>query len=158
MDMSNKVIIRLNIDAMNALFPEGTEARVDLQAAVLREAAGRHVKGQLTDEMRRIIDKRVKEISSEFDVDAEIRKSFTKTGRWADDLTAKPGTPISKAIQSAARMQVEDHIASLISASVKRAVDGLSDKIEDSVSRIADRLTRDEISKKVRERLQSVLD
>lgn len=38
------ILLRLDADAMNALFPEGTKARVDLQQAVIAEFMRKHIK------------------------------------------------------------------------------------------------------------------
>lgn len=40
----NQILLRLNSEAIASLFPDGTQARVDLQSAVIAEFARKHIK------------------------------------------------------------------------------------------------------------------
>lgn len=155
MDITNKVILRLNPEAMDALFPQGTQARVDLQASVLTEASKRFVKGQLTDDIKRHLDTLVTGIANKVDFEAIVAGMFSKKPGWNQVLEVKPNTGMQKAIADQVALQFQGSISEMIEREVEARLPKAIEGIEGRIQRIVDEkvaiITHESMRKKVNE-------
>lgn len=108
-NIGEQVILRLNTSALNALFPEGSEARVQLQSAVLAEAAGKYVKGQLTEEITGVLKARVDEVAKAINADGIMASLFERKG-WNNVLEAREGGELVIAIKAKVQQVFKDHV------------------------------------------------
>lgn len=141
---SDKVMLRLNQPAMNALFPEGSQARIDLQNACLAEASSRYVKRALDDELRTYLDQAVASVVAAVDAPGMIGRAFAKRPHWSG-LEVVPSSEVAKAIAVAVDKRYEELVAQRVNAEVEaalaRAVEGLDAKVARLVQIKVDQLT-----------------
>lgn len=106
------VQIKLDTHALSALFPEGAEARVELQSAVIAEFLRKNIKPQVVhDNLRDMIDSRVKEATR--DALKQLGVSMT----WArPELTQQFKAQIQKEVHDQVnalmREGIRDYVAS----------------------------------------------
>lgn len=136
--MSEKTIIRLSADALDRLFPEGTEARVQLQQAVLSEVAGRYIKAQMTGQMKAHIDEMIRRIHGAAELDEMVADSFLRQG-YAGNLVPRPNGTVAQAIGEAVRQKVTDefheYVAKCVDANLADAVQKANEFAEHVVRR-----------------------
>lgn len=136
--MSEKTIIRLSADALDRLFPEGTEARVQLQQAVLSEVAGRYIKAQMTGHMKAHIDEMIRRIHGAAELDEMVADSFLRQG-YAGKLVPRPNGTVAQAIGEAVRQKVTDefheYVAKCVDANLADAVQRANEFAEHVVRR-----------------------
>lgn len=136
--MSDKTIIRLSADAVDRLFPEGTDARVQLQQAVLSEVAGRFVKTSLDERLRAELTTLIKQTVAGADLDELVAEHFLRKG-YAGDLVPRPGGRVAQAIGEAVRQKVTDefheYVAKCVDANLADAVQRANEFAEHVVRR-----------------------
>ncbi|HBO9199663.1 hypothetical protein [Pseudomonas aeruginosa] len=150
-----RIILRLNASAMNALFPEGTQARVDLQNAVLTEAATKHVKGQLDAETRKYLEALVTTIANKVDAGKMIGEAFARKNHWDSTLSVNPTSPMAAAIAEKVRDEfakgLEDIIEREVAARLPAAIEGIDARVQQLVDMKVNSITREMMRKKVNE-------
>lgn len=151
--MTNPVVLRLNAEALAALFPEGSQARLDLQAAVVAEfvrknlkpsTLGSAVQAQLTD--------------LRHEVQAEVYKAKQA---FIDDLLAQQGAAehdgrivLSKILKESIRKAFIAEFSKVRGEVIDEAVE----KNRAYIHAEAARLTQDELRKTLNARIRSILD
>lgn len=154
MSSNNSLIIRLNPDALNSLFPEGSEARVQLQNSVLTQAAGQFVKGQLTPEVQEFLQAAVSKVAAHIDLEQHIAAAFARKNGWSSDLQVKDGSSMATAIAERVRKEFEGKHADRIDALVKdRAsliLGTLDERIEQSINAEVVKIANARINERVR--------
>lgn len=152
--MSDKTIIRLSADAVDRLFPEGTEARVQLQQAVLSEVAGRFVKTSLDERLRAELTTLIKQTVAGADLDELVAEHFLRKG-YAGDLVPRPGGRVAQAIAEAVRQKVTDefheYVAKCVDNQLAEAVEKANEHAEAVVRRHINHRTADFLKHKVDE-------
>lgn len=111
------MIIQLDVAALDKLFPEGAEARVHLQHAIIAEAAKRYMKGvpkqQLESSLRRISQETWVEISKELGLILEPGGYYnTFPGRFVA-LSQEMKTTLEKLIDGQLDGVVQDRVKNL---------------------------------------------
>jgi hypothetical protein len=150
---NDKVIIRLNADAMNQLFPEGTQARIDLQSAVLNEVSTRFVKGQMTEEIEQHLSLLVAHTAKAVDTEALVKRAFAKKPGWNSQLEVATGSGLALAIGSMVASEFENKLNKMADEAVEKYLPQAMQGIESKVQRVIDskinEATRELIQKKV---------
>lgn len=143
--------IQLDTNAMNALFPEGSESRVELQKAVIANFATRirdeQLKSIVRDELRGVGFP-----------EAELREEFRRiirihfTDQWGiPNLVVKEQSDIKAAIRTAVRDHANSIFRQLIDEEIKKVgeesdgivkarVDKLRDELEKTVAGVDTRI------------------
>lgn len=151
---SNKLIIRLNLEALNAMFPEGSQHRVELQNSVLQQAAGQFVKGQLTPEVQKFLETAVSKVAAHIDLEKHISSAFAKKQGWSGSLEVKDGSHMAEAIAVRVRQEFEkkhaDRIDELVRHRATLILETLDQRIEQSINAEVIRLADQRINERVR--------
>ena len=130
--------IQLDTNAMNALFPEGSQARVDLQSAVIANFATRIRDNKIDSMVRSAVCHALDVHSLDEIVDNAVKKMYlqnlvdssghsTELSRLASRIG--PNTPAYKAIAHTANDIASLHKTAIINAGVKEATDRLNDHL-----------------------------
>lgn len=125
--MRDTTIIKLSADALDRLFPEGTDARLQLQHAVLAEAANRYVKGALTDDIRKYLRDIVATASAELNADKLIAEAFKPFAHWSQTLEVKPDSNIGKTIAESVKEAHRIGASNLARDMAREAVEAIVD-------------------------------
>lgn len=148
-----KCVLKLNMNVLSALFPEGTEARVELQQAVLAEVSRTYVKQALSADVQNYLRTLTQEVKQSTDVKGVVAKYFETSAAWNSVTKLKPGTDLTKAITTAAENALSDQfyqqLNDRVEALVKEYTDRLDSRVEHAVKQRIDRLTTDAIQKRV---------
>lgn len=130
--------IILNAEGVNALFPEGTEARVELQRTVLRKLAEQYIKqpGELDSLKSRLSD--------------AMRIETEQILKGAGFI---PGTWGGLSLNEAARESLRKETISLITTTVRNHVDAadVDGKIKEVVDTTFDYRVREAVKKRLSE-------
>jgi hypothetical protein len=155
---SNKLIIRLNAQALEALFPEGTEARVQLQNAVLTQAASQYVKGQLSPEVQKYLDAAVSKVAAHIDLEQQIARAFARKQGWNAGLEVRDGSHMAEAIAVRVRDEFSkrhaEHIDKLVKQRAALILETLDQRIEQAINAEVVRVA----NKRIQERVQLALN
>lgn len=148
-----KCVLKLNMNVLSALFPEGTEARVELQQAVLAEVSRTYVKQALSADVQNYLRTLTQEIKQSTDVKGVVAKYFDTSAAWNSVTKLKPGTDLTKAITTAVENGLSDQfyqaLSDKVEAVAKEYEDKLEARVEYAVKQRIDRLTTDAIQKRV---------
>lgn len=129
------VQIKLDTNALVTLFPEGSEARLELQQAVLQEAARRMLKGLTEQELisliRPVVERTVAEVKEEW-------------GTFKKDTWKYTFTP-SREIRDGIRQAVNEELASFSVSSLNKALE--ETPLETRLKRLVDDAVRVAASK-----------
>lgn len=126
--MSDKTIIRLSADALDKLFPEGTEVQLQLQQAVLSEVAGRYIKAALSEHLKTYIDSMVKQIATTVNIDQMVAESFhyqhlSHDWRLVPKVDGRVAKAISEAVREKVTDNIHDYIAKCVDEQLAKAVE-----------------------------------
>lgn len=162
-DQSAGLIIRLDVGAMNALFPEGTTARVELQQAVLANASKRFVKGQLDDGMRTYLKQVVGDCLKDIKYDAIVAELFDQVkGKFNSSLRIKDGGQLEQALKVAAEDFFRDNVNELLETKVEeirtRYLDTLDARLTRALEQTLSTTEQKEFTRRVNERMKSFLE
>lgn len=149
-----RVILKLNTSVLNALFPEASEARVQLQQAVLAELTRATIKGAITGDLAEFLKRFTDEVNKGIDKKGIVESFFTSSGSyWNRTIDLKPDTAITKALTQAATSAIEQQFFNALEnaaeARVQLYIDQLESKVEYAVKQRIDRLTSDAINARV---------
>ena len=140
------VTIVLNKDAMNALFPEGTEARLVLSSAAVKAMAEQHIKPAH-------VGKEVMEIIT----DAHSR-AVTEALRSAGISTYGRHASVSGEIQKQIKVVVREEIDKTIDAAVKEAVGPAVANISARLEEMITRRTQTEVNTIVSKSMKAAIE
>lgn len=148
-----RCVLKLNMNVLNALFPEGTEARVELQQAVLAEVSRTFVKNSLSAEVQTYLRTLTQEVNQAINVKSVVAQYFETSAAWNATTKLKPGTDLVKAIANAAETALSDKFYQLLNerveAQVKEYTDRLESRVEYAVKQRIDQLTVSAIQARV---------
>lgn len=152
-EQAAKCVLKLNTPVLNALFPEGTEARVQLINAALTEVTNTYVKTALSQHVMDHLRTLTQEVKQATDITAIVKQYFDYSGLWNATTKLKVGTKFTDAIARAVESAFEDRLMSLITERVEARVanyeDTLEYKVDQAVKQRVERLTTDAIQKRV---------
>ena len=152
-EQAARCVLKLNTPVLNTLFPEGTEARVQLQQAVLEEAAKSFVKTSLSNHVSEFLSSLVTKVKNEADIGGVIARYFQTSGGWNSVASLKPDTQLTKALSAAVEKAFDDKFYELleqrVEAKVADYVNRLESRVDYAVNQRLDRLTNEAIQKRV---------
>lgn len=124
--------IKLDTAAMNALFPEGSTARVNLQQAVIQNFAERFVKGTLSDESLEQVKEIIRESVSP--VVQETFATYFNTNRQAWPVTMT----LNEKIKFSVQREIESQLDKMRHQLVNESLEGFKEKslknLQDSIA------------------------
>lgn len=132
--------IRLDAGALNALFPEGSQARVDLQACVIAEFTKKLFRQYMPDEAVKTIEAEAKKLGEELtrgislarqditrraEEECGLARYSTRSGSWGSkqttvDLTPETVKQIKQQAESAFGTQVDKHATDVINERIAK--------------------------------------
>lgn len=126
------VEIKLDTNAMNALFPEGTEARVNLQKAVIANFAKTNLKPSqvVQKEVMAEIDKEAKKITEEVLRELQVKGPIRG---WTDTWILKPEFEAN--IRKVIKEKIDQMIHSAVCAAEENVARIVKSRIDDEVVR-----------------------
>lgn len=118
----DKTVLRLNTQAMRALFPEDSEARLDLQRNVMHAVVDKVVVTMMDAEVRKQVQEIVREEMGDIREMARnvIRSEFNLF--W-NKTALKDGSQIKKAIREEVERRVKSQVEDLVKTTVDEAID-----------------------------------
>lgn len=151
MTQENNLVLKLNTGAMNALFPEGSPARVDLQQAVIQNFFERALKVKLGESISTRIAQVERQAKEHMDAALNEHLGMKKSGyygAWEFSTTAK--TEMSKLVKQAAATAISEAVAEStveIKASVKARIENLD------INTLIKKLVTEEATAAIRKKL-----
>jgi len=143
--------LRLDATALAALFPEGSEARVELQRAVTDEFIRKHLNSKLVaDEVVGLLNRAKQEAITE-----ATRKLCDSHG-WAYNNVLSD--TFKARIREEAQHFVYDETRKIVKAECERFSNNIEQTIIDRMETLIDTTARAHVSTKLKERLNSALD
>lgn len=150
--MSNQPIkLQLNADAIAALFPEGSQARVELQNAVIAEFCRKNIKNSLV--ISSSIEKKIEAARSQVIEDAVFKLGMDK-GSYG---TITVGTAVKEKIHVAVRDAMMTDVNNMIGAMVETLRGTIEHNAKVAVNRMTDKMIADILKERVQKVTQGLL-
>lgn len=150
------VDIKLDSNALQALFPEGTEARVRLQSAVIQNYAQANLKGctkqvkeEVMSEMRRMLG--TKELHNA--VVEQVREEISVY--WKPAAGFGPVYQLTKEGRERIASCVSDQISAIIHENVRAKLNEATKTAEEIISRYASTLTSERMEEMFERKLET---
>ncbi len=137
-----RLVLKLNTPVLNALFPEGTAARVELQQAVVAEFARTVARQSMNDEAIAYLTQLGKDVASAANLEALVNQHFERSGVWNQPMKIRGHSEIIKTLATAAQTSYEDHLHDLIAEAATKACSAYEEKLEASVKYAVDKRVR----------------
>lgn len=119
----NKIVLRLNTDVVASLFPEGSQARVDLQQAVIAKV------------IERVVTKEIRHI--DWNLEAQVKnviavklQEMGVTSKWAGSSSTALSPELTNRLRNRAEEEVNLRINEGIRLAVNQAVASLQPRID----------------------------
>lgn len=133
------ISLRLDPKALEALFPEGTQARLDLQQSVLNEVSKRVIKGITQQQLLTLLTPIVEEVKKEI-----VGELFFKDNKFfGSSLTLT--TQQKDILKNFFKVQLENHINEFLRDEVQDKLDSIN--IKRIISEAQKELEKEVISK-----------
>lgn len=146
--------LKLDVHALNALFPEGTEARLKLQQCVLEEFSRRHFKS-----MDNLIRKNVQELQTV--VDAQLEPLLKEHGwtKWYSSWKLPPAVreELASKVNDLVRAESNDMIREAGKEAARMAMSRLDDTINHTVDRMLEAKVTELLNREADETLKGAL-
>lgn len=107
--------LRLDADALASLFPEGSEARIELQRAVVAEFARKHLGKLVPEEVQTIVRKAQKEAVT------EILREYRIVNQWGNATSE-----LTESFKTTMKAHVRDAVSAEINTSLKLQIDSIN--------------------------------
>ncbi|AFC21192.1 hypothetical protein GAP31_014 [Cronobacter phage vB_CsaM_GAP31] len=130
------VELKLDTAAVEKLFPEGTELRVNLQQAVVNNIAKRALERQVSHDIDNAIRRHVQQECGMYDLSGMVRTELEKNIQ--NNGWNKPDTVKDYAADKI-RGQVTRHVENLASTEFDKLVNGIIDKATERMKESIDR-------------------
>jgi 23S rRNA U2552 (ribose-2'-O)-methylase RlmE/FtsJ len=139
--------LRLDGPALAALFPEGTEARIELQKAVVAEFVRKHMTAAVPEDVKKlVVEQRAKAVQ-------DVLREFGGISTFGVQLT-----PIFKdAVRNEVRKAVHEFVTQQLQASLAETTKDLLSETDTYVRKHVEIKTDEAIDKAVRARFDSAL-
>lgn len=157
------VELKLDTNAVNALFPEGTEARVALQQAVINNITSEILGKRITKDIHDLVNAAVTSMGLDFNFQDMIQKelnTYMKARGWGSnykELQPSRKEEIKKLVEAEVRdishTAFEDIIKSCTEDAKTRFEDGMERKITYALSKVEDK-----VSSRLNEKWKEILD
>lgn len=161
--MTQPFKIQLNVDALAALFPAGSEARVELQQAVIAEFMRKHIKeSALGPDIQLRIDNARRDAFHEVEraqesVTAQVLTEYgvSKSNNWGSSVTVKGEA------KEAIEREVRNNFDNLVRTQLSEAITAKLASMKADIDRISEariqQLVDKEITTAVKARVESVM-
>lgn len=150
-----RMVLKLNTPVLNALFPEGTPARIELQQAVVAEFAQVVARQSLNEEAKAYLGELSKTVANITTLEAVVKQYFETKSTWNAPLSITDGGKLAVCIADHVNRSFDVRFYELIEKAVAAAVEKYTSKLESSVQYAVDaavkKITVDTINKKVSE-------
>lgn len=147
--MKPTIEIKLDVAALNALFPEGSEARLNLQNGVMANFAYKQFKMKADEDVKEIIDQASKRVREE----AEKQLSDMFRFQWGIATLLDSARPkVAEAVRN--------EVNSMMHTETYKHMDTIKKMMDDAAARIPNlvqKLAVEEIEKKIRAEIQDKL-
>lgn len=147
-----RMTLKLNTPVLAALFPEGTEARVQLQQAVVAEFAKQTARQALNDEAKAYLAELSKQVANHFTLEQLTKEYFSRV-HWNNPLSVSEGGQLYKAIAELVEKMFDQRFYDLAQKAAEKATEGylakLESQVEYAVKTRVERLTTEAINKRV---------
>ncbi|MNQ65048.1 hypothetical protein D3C85_794930 [compost metagenome] len=156
-------VIRLDASALNTLFPEGTQARLELQNHVLCTVAKQFVRGALTEDVKSYLTQLSKDAAAELDVPSIVHRHFTSVkdpnSQWSFMLKVdeRMSSALVRAAREAFETEVEDKAEVLLKERVERYVTTLDTRLGDALTRTLNRAEKEAFETRVAQAMKEFL-
>jgi len=147
------ITLKLDASALNALFPEGYEARVELSHAVLNQAAQQYVKGGVSKEVAEYLTSHLAGAANMFD-DA-IRRQLR--AYHSGKTVIGEGQPLHHILQESVKKALEQNVAVCIQDVTDKMVANALADLDARIQSVVDYKVALEINTRVDKRLKAVL-
>lgn len=134
-NIDSRMVLKLNTQTLNALFPEGTEARVQLQQAVVAEFAKKTARNSLDDAATTYLNALSKQVANKDALEGLVKSLFERESHpWnRGKLRVKEGGDLATAISDAIKEGLDSKFRELIKQTVAEQIDDWKSKIGPSV-------------------------
>lgn len=153
--------LKLDTAAVEKLFPEGTELRVNLQQAVVNNIANRALNRKISHDIDNAIRKHVQEECGMFDlttlVAKDLEKYIEKSGWKEFKVNDNANTNVRNAVEKKVH-EVSDEVFNRL---INKAIDDATERAKESIDRkIAYALSNLEgmIAKRLNEKFSAIVD
>lgn len=147
-----RMTLKLNTPVLSALFPEGTEARVQLQQAVIAEFARQTARQALSDEAKDYLHQLSKEVANHFTLEQLVKQYFSG-GSWNNPLKVSEGGSLYKAIAELVKTSFDQRFYELAQSAAEKAtaeyLDRLDARVKYAVKQRVELLTTNAINARV---------
>lgn len=152
-EQAARCVLKLNTPVLNALFPEGSEARVELVNAALTEVTNTYLKTALTQHVQDHLRTLTHEVKQATDVGAIVKQYFENSSLWNAVTTLKPHTKLTDAIAREVESALGSKFITMVEEEVERRVAtytaNLDKRVDYAVTQRLDKLTNEAIQKRV---------
>lgn len=155
-ESNNSMIVYLNQEGLNTLFPEGTPARIQLGEAVLAKAIGTHVKGLLTPAVQAEISSRVAIATKTLDMEGMIRETFSRTD-WYNPCKLIEDKKLDLSIKSAVKDAFDSALVDVAEKAVSAKMETVTADIERRVNYEVDKRLNGITEKLIKDRVNEAL-
>lgn len=160
--------IKLDTNALMNLFPEGTQARVELQAAVIKNVVDSVIGKRVSEEIELMVVRHVNaSMPSNADIEKLVQKQFAdyiqKRYAYSDVFESNSGgiRKIKELIENGVKLQCGDLVENIQREAIKQAADNVKDDEEAFIARVTKNLemqVRQEIVKRVNAEFPQLID
>lgn len=150
--MVSTMKISLNVAALEALFPEGSENRVELAQAVIQEFANRHIKLGATETLKNSMSPIYKQVSDELKKDLLEHLNVNTLSYNPTILSIKNGSGLQKAIYNSVANYLDEQIRAMIDELIQTAFK------EVTTPEIIERMVKIAVNAKVNEATKSLVE
>lgn len=141
--------LRLDADALAKLFPEGSQARVELQNAVVAEFIKKHVSDKLVaDDVQRLIK------SAKSEAVTEVMRELGVHSQWGNVVLSDT---FKNKLKEQVREQVTSHIHQSATDAAMTLREDLGPMIEKRIELLADQIIEKRIGKELGDRLSKAI-
>lgn len=150
--MSN-ILLRLDSSALNALFPEGSEARIDLQQAVISEFVKKHIKpGALGPGVLRELETVRADVLSEINrAKEEMAQKVLKDQGVIRDVFGRIE------LKNEAKATINEATRKVMQNEIAIAAEKLRDEISGAVEAAVNRMTENEVRMALKTHVEAVI-
>lgn len=143
--MSEKhVTLRLSKSGVEALFPAGTEARLELQQSLLQNLAASYIGTTLSQENRTLIDNMIREQTYPFQQESAeyIRDRFT-LGQWGSRFVAvRPDSDVAQVLNNLVETRSEAIFRKYVEEAIDQRMKALEVDMDNRINRAVDYAAR----------------
>lgn len=157
--------LKLDVAALNTLFPEGTEARVELQSAVIAAFTRKHLKETaLGNDVHKAINEAKREIlenleQAKREVQIQTLKELGLRKDWAGSfiMLGNENTLIRSLISAAVKEALNSEIRNTIAESITKQIERHRGTIQHDIQVALNRIVVEEVTEAVKTKINNAM-